>query len=243
MPQRIRHRVVFLSFLTAVLLYLDRFVLSYVERLIKLDLGLSENQISWGLSAFFWSYALAQVPSGLLTDRYGPRRMLTIYILLWSAGTALMGWVNGFGMLIAVRLGIGLAQAGAYPTCAAIVGRWVPLTHRGRASSLIAIGGRIGGGIAPILTAFLVMVFAIQRQSPGVTSSDVINPEPIREAMVVGTPSRPPNDAALLELVNQQINGPLMQAGCRPINRSSGRSNASSSWTLRPRPKSGSPTG
>src|SRR5690349_9848290 len=104
MPQRIRHRVVFLAFLTSVLLYLDRFVLTYVERIIRLDLGLTEKQIGWGLSAFFWSYALFQVPSGLLTDRYGPRRMLTIYILLWSAGTALMGWMNGFAMLIAVRL-------------------------------------------------------------------------------------------------------------------------------------------
>ena len=55
MPQRIRHRVVFLAFLTSVLLYLDRFVLSYTERLIKLDLGLTEDQMSWGLSAFFWS--------------------------------------------------------------------------------------------------------------------------------------------------------------------------------------------
>ena len=178
MPQRIRHRVVFLAFLTSVLLYLDRFVLSYVERLIKVDLGLSEDQIKWGLSAFFWSYALAQVPSGLLTDRYGPRKMLTLYVLLWSAGTALMGWINGFAMLIAVRLAIGLAQAGAYPTCAAIVGRWVPLKSRGTASGLIAVGGRIGGGIAPLLTAFLVMSFAANA-NPQVQPTDVIDPNAV----------------------------------------------------------------
>ncbi|QDT55654.1 putative sulfoacetate transporter SauU [Caulifigura coniformis] len=175
MQQRIRHRVVFLAFLTSVLLYLDRFVLSYTERLIKLDLGLTEDQMSWGLSAFFWSYALFQVPSGLLTDRYGPRRMLTVYILLWSLGTALMGWMNGFAMLIAVRLGIGLAQAGAYPTCAAIVGRWVPLKSRGTASGLIAVGGRIGGGIAPLLTAVLVMSLAA-KDNPDLDSSDIVAP-------------------------------------------------------------------
>jgi len=188
MPQRIRHRVVFLAFLTSVLLYLDRFVLSYTERLIKLDLGLTEDQISWGLSAFFWSYALFQVPSGLLTDRYGPRRMLTIYILLWSLGTALMGWINGFGMLIAVRLGIGLAQAGAYPTCAAIVGRWVPLKSRGTASGLIAVGGRIGGGIAPLLTAFLVMHFAAGGQTAALAPRDLIAPFTLAERLTVANP-------------------------------------------------------
>ncbi len=187
MTQRIRHRVVFLAFLTSVLLYLDRFVLSYTERLIKADLGLTERQMAWGLSAFFWSYALAQVPSGLLTDRYGPRRMLTLYILLWSLGTALMGWMNGFAMLIAVRLGIGLAQAGAYPTCAAIVGRWVPLKRRGLASSLVAIGGRIGGGIAPLLTAFLVMKFASGAGLASVTPHDIVAPFHFSEQVLFAT--------------------------------------------------------
>jgi len=194
MQQRIRHRVVFLAFLSSVLLYLDRFVLSYTERLIKVDLGLTEDQISWGLSAFFWSYALFQVPSGLLTDRYGPRRMLTVYILLWSLGTALMGWMNSFAMLIAVRLGVGLAQAGAYPTCAAIVGRWVPLKSRGTASGLIAVGGRIGGGIAPLLTALLVMWFAADAD-PRVLPKDVIDPHAIAEKFVVEPELGPSPDA------------------------------------------------
>jgi sugar phosphate permease len=195
MPQRIRHRVVFLAFLTSVLLYLDRFVLTYVERIIRLDLGLTEKQIGWGLSAFFWSYALAQVPSGLLTDRYGPRRMLTIYILLWSAGTALMGWMNSFAMLLAVRLAIGLAQAGAYPTCAAIVGRWVPLKSRGTASGLIAVGGRIGGGIAPLLTALLVMSFASDAD-PRIRSADITKSDAVAEKFIVEPELSPLPDAS-----------------------------------------------
>jgi sugar phosphate permease len=216
MPQRIRHRVVFLAFLTSVLLYLDRFVLSYTERLIKIDLGLTEDQMSWGLSAFFWSYALFQVPSGLLTDRYGPRRMLTIYILLWSLGTALMGWMNGFAMLIAVRLAIGLAQAGAYPTCAAIVGRWVPLKSRGTASGLIAVGGRIGGGIAPLLTALLVMWFAADAD-PRVRPADIINPQSVARAFVVEPelsplPEAADEPAAVQWRILQRAKNPLPEA-------------------------------
>jgi MFS transporter, ACS family, glucarate transporter len=190
---RIRHRVVFLSFLTAVLLYLDRFVLTYTERIIKLDLGLTDRQMDLGLSAFFWSYALAQIPSGLLTDRYGPRRMLTLYVLLWSLGTALMGLMNGFVMLVAVRLAIGLAQAGAYPTCAAIVGRWAPLKERGTASGLVAIGGRIGGGIAPLLTALLVMQFSTKAQTR-LEPADVLLPEQVAMQMRLATAGPPPEE-------------------------------------------------
>ena len=69
--------------LMAFLLYLDRFCVSFAADYIKEDLDLSQAQMSWFLSAFFWSYALAQVPSGWLSDRYGARIMLVIYILSW----------------------------------------------------------------------------------------------------------------------------------------------------------------
>src|SRR5262249_36557099 len=86
-PTRVRHVVVTLTTLAAVLLYLDRFCLSFTERFIKEDLRLSNEQMALLLSAFFWTYSLAQVPSGYLTDRFGARRMLTLYILSWSLFT------------------------------------------------------------------------------------------------------------------------------------------------------------
>jgi sugar phosphate permease len=63
-PTRVRYLVVSITMLMSVLLYLDRFCISFAERLIKEDLGLSNDQMGWILSAFFWSYALGQVPSG-----------------------------------------------------------------------------------------------------------------------------------------------------------------------------------
>src|SRR5689334_7357629 len=118
---RVRYLVVGLTMLTSALLYLDRYCISIAERLITEDLRLSNDQVAWLLSAFFWTYALAQVPSGFLSDYYGPRRMLTLYVLLWSLFTGLSGLATGFVMLLVFRFGFGLAQAGAYPTSAVLI--------------------------------------------------------------------------------------------------------------------------
>ncbi|MBX3442563.1 MAG: MFS transporter [Planctomyces sp.] len=172
----IRYRVVFLSFLVSALLYIDRFVLTYVQSYVRDDLGLTRRETGWLLSAFFWSYALAQVPSGWLTDRYGPRRMLTLYIVAWSAGTAAMGWVHGFAMLLLTRLAIGIAQAGAYPACASVVGRWAPMSGRGIANAIVTFGGRLGSGITPLVTAALLMLYAGRSTSPDVQPRDILVP-------------------------------------------------------------------
>ncbi len=159
-PTKVRYLVVAVAMLMSVLLYLDRFCISFVERLIKDDLDLSNEQMGWILSAFFWSYALGQVPSGWLSDRFGARSMLALYILLWSLFTAMTGLASGFMMLIVMRLGFGLAQAGAYPTAASLLSRWMPFSARGLASGVVAFGGRVGGFLAPLLTAWMLVTLA-----------------------------------------------------------------------------------
>jgi sugar phosphate permease len=141
----------------AVLLYLDRFCISFAEVFIKEDLGLTDTQIGWMLSAFFWTYALGQVPSGWLTDRFGPRAMLAVYVLGWSLLTGLSGAAAGFGMLLVLRFGFGLAQAGAYPTGASLVGKWMPVSARATANSLVSVGGRIGGWLALFASGPLIV--------------------------------------------------------------------------------------
>jgi len=154
---RVRYFVVFVSMLMAVLLYLDRFCVSFASDYIREDLELSQNQVAWMFSIFFWSYALAQVPSGWLSDRYGSRIMLSLYIISWSLFTLLTGVVSGLIGLLIMRLACGLGQAGAYPTSASVVSKWIPLSGRAAASSIVALGGRCGGAIAPVLTAVLMV--------------------------------------------------------------------------------------
>jgi len=158
-PTGVRHRVVALAMLMSLFLYLDRNCLSITLKAMQEDLPLTDSQASWLLSAFFWSYALAQVPSGWLSDRYGARRMLSLYIFFWSLFTGLMGLTASFALLLVYRLGCGLSQAGAYPTSGNLLSKWVPLRSRALASSLVANGGRVGGVLAPLLTAYLMVAF------------------------------------------------------------------------------------
>ena len=174
-PTRIRHLVVFVAMLMAVLLYLDRFCVGFAVDYIREDLRLTQTQISWFISAFFWSYALAQVPSGWLSDRYGARIMLAIYVLSWSVFTAMIGAVYSFAMLLFARVGCGLGQAGAYPTSASVVSKWVPFPNRGLASAIVAFGGRAGGALAPLLTASLIVFFLPADATTTLQPNDLLN--------------------------------------------------------------------
>lgn len=158
-PTPIRWSIVAIATLMSTLMYLDRFCVSFAQSFIQEDLGLTVKQTSYILSAFFWSYALAQIPSGWLSDRWGGRLMLTIYILSWSLFTLLIGWSTSLWFLLAMQLGHGLGQSGAYPTSAGLLSQWMPLGTRGTASSIVAFGGRLGGFLAPILTAWLIVLF------------------------------------------------------------------------------------
>jgi len=182
-PTRVRYSIIFASMLMAILLYLDRFCIGIAEPFIRQDLGLSKIQMGIFMSAFFWPYALAQIPAGWLADRFGARKMMTIYILTWSFFTAMMGLATGFIMLVAMRAAYGLGQAGAYPTSSSIVSRWIPLLGRGGASSFISLGGRIGGAIAPVLTAILIVAFVSADKSPLLEPASVLDSDQILEKL------------------------------------------------------------
>lgn len=146
-----------MAMLVAVLLYLDRICMSIAGEAVSADLSISNAELDWLLGAFFWTYALGQLPAGWLGDRFGARWMLSTYIVLWSLSTGLMGFANGWTSVLILRLLCGLFEAGAYPVAASIVGRWMPMGSRGIASSVVAVGGRLGGAIAPILTIKLML--------------------------------------------------------------------------------------
>lgn len=157
-PTSVRHSVVCVTFFTAFILYLDRNCMGEIVKsdVFRAEFGGDMNAIKDALSGFYLAYALFQVPAGWLSDRFGARGMMTFYIVLWSLCTYLMGCASGLGMIFAARLGLGVAQAGAYPTSGSLLGRWIPVAKRARANSLVAFGGRVGGSAAPLLSAALM---------------------------------------------------------------------------------------
>lgn len=154
-PTRVRYAVLSIATANAFILYLDRICMGAVVQSTSFqqELGLGKDRVGDVLASFFFAYALGQLPAGWLADRFGPRRMLVTYILLWSLFTGLTGFVGGLIGLIVVRSACGLSEAGAYPASALLITRWFPFTQRARANSIVSLGGRMGNSLALWLTA------------------------------------------------------------------------------------------
>ena len=153
----VRYKILAYCFGMSVLLYLDRFALSVAQPDIKAQLHLDDLQMGYVTSAFFYVYALAQVPAGWFSDRCGARLTLSLYVAAWSVALIGLGTANGLWSLIVFRALLGLAQAGAYPCAGANNKRWFPVAERGLANSLVTMGGRAGNLLAVVLTPYLML--------------------------------------------------------------------------------------
>jgi MFS family permease len=159
-PTAVRYLVLAVTAVMAVFMYIDRVCIAQVSADIQADLKMTQAEMDWVKSAFFWSYALSQVPAGVFGMRFGFRRMLALYLFLWSFFTAVSGMAGGFAALIGARLAVGVTEAGAYPNAASIIKGWFPVARRGFANSAVSLGGRLGGALGQLLTPILVALFA-----------------------------------------------------------------------------------
>lgn len=136
--------------------YLDRTVLSAAAPHLIKDLGISIETMGIIMSAFFWTYALCQIPAGMVSDRFGQKKGLGFSVLIWSMATSAMGLASGFVSLLSLRLFLGAGEAGAYPSNAGITAKWFPDRERGTVSGLFDSAGKFGGAIALPLIAWMI---------------------------------------------------------------------------------------
>lgn len=152
----VRFGVLLATFSLSLLMYVDRIAISTAKEPITEELGLSDTQMGWVLSAFALGYALFQVPGGLLGDRLGARRALTWVVSAWSLFTALTGAIWNFVSLLITRFLFGLGEAGAYPCVARIVYSWFPVKERGIVNGVNFSGSRVGAAFSLPLLAWMV---------------------------------------------------------------------------------------
>jgi len=189
----------------AVLLYLERVCMSVAEVYIREDLRIGKSQMDLAFGAFFIAYALGQVPSGWLSQRYGPRLMMTLYMIGWSVFGVFIALAQDFVTLFIARFMLGLSQAGAYPTAALIVKRWVPDRNRGLASSIVAFGGRFGGAGANWLTGILIVAFVPITTPATLTARQVLDAGLFaRQLEQIEEPADTPTDS-IRAIVRQQF--------------------------------------
>lgn len=156
-PHRFRVLVLLCSLTT--LTYMDRICISIVGVRIKSDLHLNNEQFGWVLAAFALAYALFEIPSGMLGDRIGPRKVFIRIVIFWSFFTALTGLVNGLIALLIIRFLFGVGESGTYPNSILVVSRWFPVNETGKALSWVGIGSQLGAAIAPLIIVPIAAVY------------------------------------------------------------------------------------
>lgn len=160
-PTAVRHWILAATTAAAFLMYLDRICMAAIMNSdsFKADIPLDAQSDGWIKGAFFAAYALGQLPAGYLAVRFGARSLMSVYIVLWSAFTVLTGFATGAISLLLARVGCGLAEAGAYPISSGLLAKWSEWSKRGFTSSVVSMGGRIGGAVAPWLTVTVIAGF------------------------------------------------------------------------------------
>jgi ACS family glucarate transporter-like MFS transporter/ACS family D-galactonate transporter-like MFS transporter len=152
----VRYRVLAWLLVAAGLAYLCRNAIGVMESTIRQGLGLTLEQSGWFMGAFFWTYAIFQVPSGWFSERVGSRIALSIFALAWSIAMLGIGIVSGFWLLIVAQLIMGVAQAGLIPAMCNSVGHWMPLAQRSFGWGIAASGMQVGAIAASALTGAMM---------------------------------------------------------------------------------------
>ena len=146
-----QNRVLGMLALLSIITYVDRVCIAVAGPRMQEDLGISPQAWGWVTSVFFLSYSAFEIPSGLMGDRIGPRRVLTRIVLWWSAFTSMTGIVSNYSLLLLVRFCFGMGEAGAYPNAATVIARWLPADRRARAWGIVWMTAQIGAASAPLL--------------------------------------------------------------------------------------------
>jgi MFS family permease len=126
---------------------------------VQQELHLTNAQIGWLLSAFFWSYAPAQLVAGWLAHRFEVRYVLAAGLAVWSLATALTGLMTGFALLFALRLLLGIGESTFYPCNARLLAERAPEEQRGGANGLVAAGQALGPALGTLVGGILMARF------------------------------------------------------------------------------------
>jgi MFS transporter, ACS family, D-galactonate transporter len=139
--------------------YFDRINLSVGAPQLQQEFGLTDGELGWLFSGFFWSYALLQIPSGMILDRFGVTAVYRVSSFLWSVTSAMTALAGGFGGVLAARLLLGVAEGPGFPASAKATGYWFPRGERAMATSIFDAAAKFANVIGVPLVAVAVVQF------------------------------------------------------------------------------------
>lgn len=136
--------------------YLDRLNVSFAATQMNVDLKFSATVYGFGSGFFFLTYALLEIPSGMVMPRIGARRWIVRIMISWGLISAGMMFVRTPLQFYIMRLLLGAAEAGFWPTCMYYLASWYPAEHRGRAVSRFYCFGGVTTIVGGVLSAWLL---------------------------------------------------------------------------------------
>ena len=113
--------------------YLDRTAVSFASpNGMNDDLGITAAQFGFASGVFFIGYLILEVPSNLALNKFGARKWLARIMVSWGIVALLFTWMQNFEQLVAIRVLLGIAEAGFFPGAILFLSMWVPARYRGR---------------------------------------------------------------------------------------------------------------
>lgn len=157
-PTGVRWVVFALACITSFLLYLHRYTWGFIKADVQKEFGWSLKELGYLDSMFSVSYALGQIPFGILCDWFGPHLLLSGLIVSWSISMGAVALAGSLASMAACRFVFGLTQAGCYPVLSKVTHVWFPISSRTTVQGWVAtFFGRSGGAISFFLLGSILL--------------------------------------------------------------------------------------
>jgi MFS family permease len=157
-PRR-RWGIAFLLGLGVLVNYFDRVNLSVSQEALHNAFGISTVTFGYLLSAYSWTYAAFQLPSGLILDRFGVKLVGRIATLLWSMASFALAISTGLTSFLGARLLLGVGEAPTFPANAKAIGYWFPAEERSLATAIFDSAAKFASAIGVPALGLLLLRF------------------------------------------------------------------------------------
>ncbi len=154
-----RWRIAILLGIGVLINFFDRVNISVAHDALREAWGISALTFGVLSSAYNWTYALLQIPIGVMLDRWGVRRIGRVAAFLWSMASFASGLATGVGSFFAARLLLGIGEAPTFPANAKAVGYWFPERERSFATSINDAAAKFASAIGVPLLGLLLIGF------------------------------------------------------------------------------------
>lgn len=155
---KVKWRILPLLVIMFIANYIDRVNIGFVRPHLSADLGIDAATFGFGAGLFFVGYALFEVPSNIMMQRFGAKAWLTRIMFTWGLAAAAMAFVQGPASFYGLRFLLGVAEAGFFPGVVFYFTRWLPRAERGKAMAIFLSGSAAASVLSGPITGGLLQV-------------------------------------------------------------------------------------